>query len=692
MSDRKDQQNNRYSVDDILAEFGSGKYREEPSKVVEFPPREESFNEEPPILRPAPKKEPAKEEPAKRAPMDEIVPETVGRGLAARLSTLLRRADHYADHMYDQAEPDEATRKAERYMPGTDREEIPVRQPKAGKKERASHRIPPDTAPSALTARYRKGLAGKRVRVWLSLLFAVLTAAMSLEFPFFRWEEILAYLPLPLSLEAVRMALLGVLLLASGLLAVEIPVRGILQLVKLRPRAESLLALSWLFALADTVTLIFVPLHPAFPCAAPAAFGVAFALWGDLAHRRGDLLSAKTAVQARSPYTVTLDEGKWSGRPAYSKWSGSAVGFGSQLQMEDCTGRAYRIAAPLLLLGCLLAAVMASFGRDEPRRFIWAASCCFTATSTWTVLLAYGLPYRKLASRLARQGAALAGWPGISRCRPAGILTTDVDLFPPGSVKVAQVQVYGGVATEKAVAYTATLLRAFPCGLTRPFHDLLKAQGAFYREVSGLVHHEGGLSGVIRNQEVLVGNASFMHMTDVVLPQGVNIKNAIFCAINGHLAAMFPLQYSMSGAVNPSLSALMRENVSPILVTRDFNLIPSLLGQKFKLPVDRMEFPPVERRRELSEPEQEHHSTPVALLCREGLSVYSEAVAGAVRLRSTVRRSLTLTLIHAVVGLLLTFYLTYVGAFASLTPVNFLLFMVLWLIPELLLANWTNQY
>lgn len=286
----------------------------------------------------------------------------------------------------------------------------------------------------------------------------------------------------------------------------------------------------------------------------------------------------------------------------------------------------------------------------------------------------------------------MAGWPGISRCRQAGILMTDLDLFPPGSVQVAQVRVFGGVSTEKAVAYTATLLRAFGCGLTRPFHDLLKSQGAFYREVSGLMAHEGGLSGVIRNQEVLVGTASFMKLMDITLPQGVNIKNAVFCSISGRLAGMFPLQYAMSQAVNPALSALMREGISPILATRDFNLIPALLEQKFKLPVDRMEFPPVERRLELSQPEQDHDGIPVAVLCREGLYVYSEAVSGGRRLRLAARRSLTFALIGAVLGLCLTFYLTYVGAFASLTPVNFLLFMAAWLVPELLLANWVNQY
>lgn len=692
MSDRKDQQNNEYKLEDILAEFGSGKQRKEPPKVVEFPQPEEPFNEDPPVIRPTPKQETSsKEAPKKgREPMDEIVPETVGRSLAARLATLLRRADHYADHMYDRAEPDEATRKAEMYVPGTDREEIPEEEPRPKRKLRRPAVVPPDTAPADLAARYRKGLKSRRVRIWLSVLVTVLTLAASLELPFFSWETDLAFLPLPTAM--IRPAVLAVLTLAAGLLALEIPLRGFRQLGRLRPRAETLLALAWLFTLADGIVLIFLPYRPGLSFAAVNAPAMLFALWGDYFHRRGDFLSAKAAAQVRTPYTVTLDENKWSGRPAYSKWSGSAVGFGSQLQQEDCTGRAYRVAAPLLLLGCLLAAVMASFGREQPLRFLWAASACFSAASTWTVLLAYGLPYRKLATRLARQGAAMAGWPGVSRCRQAGILMTDLDLFPPGSVRVAQVQVYGGVSTEKAVAYTATLLRAFPCGLTRPFHDLLKAQGAFYREVSGLVAHEGGLSAVIRNQEVLVGSAAFMHMTDVELPQGINIKNAVYCAINGQLAGMFPLQYTMSAAVNPALSALMREGADPILATRDFNLIPSLLGQKFKLPVSRMEFPPVERRRELSEPEQEHDATPVALLCREGLSVYSDAVAGGVRLRAAARRSLTLTLIGAAVGLCLTFYLTFVGAFASLTPVNFLLFMAVWLIPELLIANSVNQY
>ena len=91
-----------------------------------------------------------------------------------------------------------------------------------------------------------------------------------------------------------------------------------------------------------------------------------------------------------------------------------------------------------------------------------------------------------------------------------------------------------------------------------------------------------------------MGTAAYMHLMEVTLPPGHNIKNAIFCAISGQLSGMFLLHYAMSDTVNPSLSALMKARLSPVLATRDPNLIPALLEQKFKLPVDKLEFPPVE--------------------------------------------------------------------------------------------------
>lgn len=701
MSDEKEKQPGReYSVDEILAEYGSGRY--ERPKVVDFPTAQRA---EPdgdgeddtgplpePLVRTGKKPEAKLDE-----PMPEIVPDSVGRALGAHLHTLLRRADHYADHMYDQAEPDAETLKAEKYTPGVDREELPDEVPAPHRPKLRMVRpreLPPDTPPAKLAAQYQKGLRGQGARMWLAAVAAAAAVACSLELPFLPWASLAGELEgLGLEVFQLRCLVLTALLFLVGLLCLEIPLQGGKQFFTLRPQAESVLLLAWAATLLDGLTAAGMDgRDDCLPYSAVSALGLVFALWGEHTRRRGDRLSAKAASQARSPYVVALDEKLWSNRPTYTKRSGSALGFGSQLQQEDGGHAAYRIAAPLLLLGALLSSVIASVGQGRPGHFLWAFSACSTAASSWSALLAYALPYRKLAERLAKIGAALAGWPGAARCTHGGVVVSDLDLFPTGSVSVAQVKVFGGAATEKVVGYTATMLRAMDCGLTRPFHDLLRTQGALYRELSGLEWHEGGASAIIRNHEVLVGTAAYMHLMEVPLPPGHNIKNAVFCAINGQLSGLFLLEYAMSGAVNPSLSALMRSRISPILATRDPNLIPALLEQKFKLPVDKMDFPPVDRRLELSQPDPDGDGALVALLSREGLSVYCDAIVGGRRLRQATRWGLACALAGSAVGLCLTFYLTSIAAFASLTVVNLLVFMAAWLVPQFLIANWIDQY
>lgn len=721
MSEQKDNRNGgEYSVDEILAEYGSKgakpkaapppkapqgsqtpqRPNKEAKKVVEFPTGKLpslSVGEEEDQPPASPIRVVERPRQKEAGPMPEVVPSSVGRAIGARIHTLLRRADNFADHMYDQAEPDEETRRAEKYIPGVDQEEIaPPAAPSPGRPRLRVVRpreLPPDVPPAKLAAQYQKGLKGQGVRLRLALPLALLAALASVELPFLPWAALAGELAgLGLEVFQLRCLALTMLLALVCLLCYDVATAGAKQLFTLRPRAESVLLLAAAFTLADGFSAAGMEGRmDCLPYSAVTALGMAFALWGEHARRKGDRLSAKAASQAKAPYVVSMEDGLWSSKPTYTKRSGSPLGFGSQLQEEDGGHAAYRFAAPLLILCALLCALMASAGQGAPGRFVWAASACFTAAGSWTALLAYALPYRKLAERLSKVGAALAGWPGVVRCGRGGVVISDLDLFPTGSVSVTQVKVFGGAATEKVVGYTATMLRVMDCGLTRPFHDLLRSNGALYREVSGVEWHEGGASGIIRGQEVLVGTAAFMHLMEVLVPPGHSLKNAVYCAVNGQLAGLFLLNYAMSGAVNPSLSALMRAGAAPVLATRDPNLIPALLEQKFKLPVDKMEFPPVKRRLELSKPDPDGGEL-VALLSREGLNPYCDAVVGGRRLRSAARWGLASALAGSVIGLCLTFYLTSVAAFASLTAANFLIFMAAWLVPQLLLVNWVNQY
>ena len=128
------------------------------------------------------------------------------------------------------------------------------------------------------------------------------------------------------------------------------------------------------------------------------------------------------------------------------------------------------------------------------------------------------------------------------------------------------------------------------------------------------------------------------------------MKNAVFCAIDGELAGIFALKYTLHGTVEPAIGALIRNRISPVLATRDFNIIPEMLRQRFKLPADKMEFPAVERRVELSSDRQQHSELLTAVLCREGVGPFTEAAVGGKRLRLAVRISAGLACLGSCLG------------------------------------------
>ena len=719
--DRDDELNSspEFSLAEILAEFGGGGQRDDapsaggpdlpwpearhappPQNVVPFPgmraqdpPAEEapSEGEEAPEEELPPPPPPGK---PKKPPVSEKVlefPEDETPPLQAGIEHLKRKADAYAEKMFEDEgkEVSEETVRFERLIPGVDEEDDDEEAPRPReRKPRKAPEPPPDLPPGQLAGRYGKGLGLLRLRTALVFLLTLPLLWMALA-PFF-------LLPLPGALQGsfpLQVWCSAGLLAVSMVLGIDVLARGLVQLFLFRPGADTAAAFACVFTLADALTqLERMPERDTLPYSAAAALALFCCMWGTYAKRQGLRLSCRTAASASTPYLVTLDPRSWNGRDTYAKWSGPIHGYGSQIQEEDGAQRVFRISVPLLLLGSFLCSLIASVGEGRGDHLLWCLSATLTASASFSGLLIFARPYRTLARRLSSSGAALAGWSGAVRSGRA-ILLTDTDLFPPGMVSLNGIKVFGDFSVEKVVAVCATLIRESGSGLDKIFHDLLRAQGAVYRRCSGFQRHEGGgLSADIRGEHILVGSASFMALMEVSLPQGLNVRNAVFCAIDGELAGIFALNYVLHGTISPAISALVGAHVSPVLCTRDFNLIPAMLRQKFKLPVEKMDFPSVERRTELSDPDAPHSPRITAVLCREGLGPFSEAVVGAKRLKIAVRISSALSVLGSVIGLLLAFYLTFVSAWQSISPAQMVVFLAAWLVPTLLISNWVNRY
>ena len=648
-----------FTLDDILAEYGvkrepepeavprriesrSQPQRTEKDNVVLFPgarsapvpelpqaaekenAREPEEDREPESGEGAEDQEGEDEEPNDRVvefPEEESV-------LSAFLKDVTRKADHYADHMFQESEEmdQEEIHRLEKLIPGTDVEEDePEEFPGRFRRPRRPEPPPPDTAPQELARQYGKGLKVMRLRVVLVFLLAA-AALFQLAVP----AAGFVWLP-PLDGYQVQVWIAAGLLGAGILLSLDVLAAGIARMFRGRVGMDTLAALSGIFTLADALVLaVTQDREGQLPYSAAVLAGLFFLLHGTYHKKCGLRLSCRTAASVSEPYILTLDEGKWNGRDTYCKWTGTPNGFGSQIQMDDGAQRIYRVVCPVLLLACVLLSLLASYGVGKPQHLLWCLSATFTAAAAFGGALVYGRPFHKVARRLAQSGGALAGWPGMAQSRKGDrVLITDGDLFPPGYVELNGIKVFGDWSIEKVVGCTATLIRDSGSGLTKLFHDLLRAQGAIFRRADDLCCYEGGgLSANIRGEQVLVGSAAFMNLMEVRLPQGLHVKNAVFCAIDGELAGIFALNYTLPDVVFPALDSLMREKVGPVLATRDFNLIPSMLHQRFKLAADKMDFPPVERRRELSDPDQPHSETITAVLCREGLLPYADAGGG----------------------------------------------------------------
>ena len=562
--------------------------------------------------------------------------------LSAFLKDLGKKADDYADHMFeeDEAIDKQEVRRLERLIPGTDQEEddgeLPSRQWSRPKRE---ERLPPDTAPQELARCYGKGLKWLRTRALLVFVLALLSLLQAL--------APMAGLT-PEQPELQRWGSAGLLGLGM-LLSADVLLTGVARACFLKFGMDTMSVLACAFTLADGISLALAEgPQDRLPYTLVCLTGLFCLLHGTYHKRCAVRLSCRTAASSATPYRVTLDPDLWNDQDTYSKWSGDNEGFGSRIQADDGAQRIFRRVCPLLLLGDVAFALMASVGGEHPERLLWSLSALFSATAAFGGALAYGRTFHKAARRLT---------------------------------------------AERVVAYTATLIRDSGSGLAKMFHDQLRSMGGLLRRAEGLQCHEGGgLSANIRGDQVLVGSAAFMKLMDVKLPQGLNVKSAVFCAIDGQLAGIFALSYTLPDVVFPALDALMLERLEPVLATRDFNLIPAMLRQRFKLAADKMAFPPIERRRELSDPEREHDGVLTALLCREGLMPFAEAVVTAKRLRWATRLGAALCCVGSLLGMLLAAYLTSVGAYTSLSPLNLLIYMLTWLAPVWFLSGWVHRF
>ena len=419
------------------------------------------------------------------------------------------------------------------------------------------------------------------------------------------------------------------------------------------------------------------------PFHALAVLSLFAALLGQRCRDRGMYDTYRIACIGDPPYMVTVTAG------GAAKRRGQVVGFSGCAEHEDSARRWQRVLLPVFLAAAFVFSVLSTVQAGNKLLFLWNFSALLCGAGTFALPLTFSYPFKKLTARLTKSGSAVAGFAGADQIRLSNcVILTDGDLFPPGTVTLNGLKVYGE-ESGKVISYAATMAHAADCGLSRLFDNLLLSDGGHLQPVDNVnFYEEGGVSATIHGETVLFGTLQFFRRKNIILPHDIKLHTGVYLAVDGTLIAVFAVKYMAAENVDWAVHALNRSRITPVLAVRDGNITPALLKRKFGTDA-RAVFPKLSTRLALSE---RSGGRPFALLFREGLMPYAEVTLGSKRLCRAVRTGTRLAFLGSTVGTLLAFYLTFVGAYSTLTPLAMLAFSALWTLAALINAVFVDRY
>lgn len=654
--------NQIYSLEDILAEFGSG--GAEPAQKEITPPPAPAAAE--PAPTPPPK---VTDTPPDRVSLKDVMHDTVEAVMAEHEDGLLAEPPTFRERLSALL-----TRREKRVQQDT--EQLWLTEPLPVPEE------PPEPEPDSDDAlRWEKRTARRlrRAAMW-SLVPAILLVAFSVVEKLGYPAEFFAMLPF------LRGCVCGGLLLVTALIALPAWRFGIEQLRRRRFCYELSALLLTAVTLGACVCDALVPNDVA-PLAAPAAALLCGALWGRFLHSRARRDAFRLVALGDVPETVVSPT-----EAGVCRQKGVIEGFFRLWDVPDTAASVQNYLLPLLLSAATVLSAVVCLSADCMDRFLWVWSAHLCAALPISFPLCAALPMSLLQHRLGRCGSALAGFAGAkaiaSRRR---LLVTEDDLFPAGAVAFNGYKLYGEERL-RMMSYAASMAEAAQSPLSPLFRQQLNAEGGYMTRVDDLHFlEEGGIIGTIHGETVAMGSAYFMRKQKISLPADLKLQTGVFLAVDGVLCAIFVIKYRPSRNAEWALRALRRNRIRPVLAVRSSNVTPGLIKRKFGVDC-RCVYPTVSARLALSDLSHQKGDKPYAALYRQGMLPLTETVIGARRLCAAVRRGTVLSFIAAALGLFLTYYLTAAGRFGALEPLYMLAFLLVWLLPTLLLGGLVKHF
>ena len=525
------------------------------------------------------------------------------------------------------------------------------------------------------------GLGKLQAAIFVCALVVLISAAATAMYAF-GWVQA----------DRMRLMVFGQFLamLISALLGSYQLLEGAADLLRKRFSPNTLLLFTFLLCCVDGVMGLS---QQRVPCCAAFSLQVVMSLWSSYQKRNTELGQLDTMRKATHLDGICAEEDYLDGSKGFVRTEGQVEDF---MDSYKDTSRYEKVLSVYTLVAlCVSVAVGILAGvLHGISAGIQVAAVTALAAMPASLFVVQSRPMAVLERRLHAVGAVLCGWKGVEILNGKAVYPLDhQDLFPAGSVKMNGVKFFGNRQPDEIVAYAAALIAMDGGSLEPLFTHLLDSRnGAHYPAEAFHYYENGGIGASVNGEAVLAGTLPFLKEMGVETPEGIRVNQAVCVAIDGELCGLFAVTYEkdrMSAAGISTLSSY--RGLKPCLISGDFMLTPEYIRSTFGVNPQKVLYPELAQRQELREKEPPVPAENAALITGEGLAPFAYAVTGARSLKSAVEAGITVHMIGGILGMLMMLVLAIIGATQLLTPVNLFLYELVWLVPGLLITEWTRS-
>ena len=478
-------------------------------------------------------------------------------------------------------------------------------------------------------------------------------------------------------------------MLISALLGSNLMLDSLGDLLKGRFTVNTLLTLTFAACLIDSV---FCLKELRVPCCAAFSLEMTMAMWARLQKHNTEMAQMDTMRKAVRLHGIVRVENYYEGKDGLLRKEGEVSDFMDTYNKMPAPEVVQSVYAVLSLLVCIGISVFAGMLHGLSMGVQILSTSLLVAVPA-SFFVSVSRPMAILETRLHMVGTVLCGWEGVKDlCGTAVFPSSDLDLVPQGSTKLNGVKFYGHRNPDEVVSYTTSVIHAAGGGLVPVFDQLLKSRsGQLYPVHSFRNYGDGGIGGEVEGLPVLVGTMGFLQDMGVEIPEGTMVNQAVYAAVDGELCAVYAMSYAKMRSAAAGLVTLCGyRKLKPLKLSGDFMLTESFLRAKFNVKTSRIAFPDRDTCQKLQQHPIDPDEPVLALTTREELVSVAYAITGARALRQATKLGVIIHLIGGTLGLIIMLVLGYLGSTQLLTPVNILLYQLIWAVPGLLVTEWAR--